>query len=481
MKILLSNPETSRNAYDYAGIIDDEPYELECLASYLSSLGIECKIWDGQIKKNFKRTFEEFSPDFVYFCGKTRQENFIKEYCEYCKKGKNHGDNKRIQEQRTKKKAVTIVGGIHAQNCPDRFHSDCVDFVVTTFDPAVVAEIVLGREPETIQGIHYREGVAADRKEAEGNREKGSASDFSNQTEWLVNEAVPYDIRQLPWADRSMFYENREKYCYLELRPCAIIRTAFCCPYSCAFCYRNHLNCGKYVTRDIEDVVSEIESIDCENIYIADDDFLFGVKRLERFIELVKERNIHKKYVCFGRADFIVKHPDIIKQLAEIGFYYILTGLEYIENKRLQDTNKRSIVNVNGNAIRILHECGIHMMGMFITDLDFTSHDFRNLYRWIKYFDLKHVAISIYTPEMCLENFKDYSGRMISDNPEDWDYLHLVAKPEKISVRRYYMYYHILLIKLFLRAKRQGIYDFLDYNKFIKSFIKNLFSFGGSN
>lgn len=448
MRIILANPETSRTKYDFAGIIDDEPYELECLMAYLKQVGIECMIWDGQIKKNFREAFNAFKPDAVYFCGRTRQENFIKEYCRYCKSGKRGGS------------VLTIVGGIHAQNCPERFHAEYIDFVVTTFDPSAVADIVIGKSPDNIGGIHYKS-----RKSPEG--------------EWLATESGPYDISRLPWADRSQFYENKERYCYLELRPCAIIRTAFCCPYSCAFCYRNRLNCGKYTTRPIEDVVNEIEAVECDNIYIIDDDFLVNVSRLERFIELLREKNIHKRFVCFGRADFIVKHREIIPKLADAGFYYILTGLEYIENRRLKSTNKKSVVNANGKAIRILHENGIHMMGMFITDLDFTAHDFRNLYRWIKHFKLKHVAISIYTPEMCLENFQDYKDRMITDNPEEWDYLHLVAKPDKISVRKYYMYYHLLLIRLFLRAKRQGIYDFLDYGSFIKSFLKNLFKFGG--
>lgn len=448
MKILLANPETSRTKYDFAGIIDDEPYELECLMAYLKQAGMECIIWDGQIKKNFREVFNEYAPDAVYFCGRTRQETFIKEYCRYCKSGKK------------RRAPVTIVGGIHAQNCPDRFHEPYIDYVVTTFDPATISDIVFDRNPEEISGIHYKSG-------------KGTAA------EWLVTESLPYDISRMPWADRSQFYENKERYCYLELRPCAIIRTAFCCPYSCAFCYRNRLNCGKYTARPVEDVVDEIEQIDCDNIYIIDDDFLVDVKRLEKFVQLIGERNIHKKFVCFGRADFIVRHREIIPKLAKAGFYYILTGLEYIENRRLKSTNKKSVVNMNGNAIRILHENGIHMMGMFITDLDFTAHDFRNLYRWIKHFELKHVAISIYTPEMCLENFRDYEDRMITDNPEEWDYLHLVARPDNISVRRYYLYYHLLLIRLFLRAKRQGIYDFLDYGSFIKSFVKNLFRFGG--
>ena len=457
MKVLLSNPETSRSKYDYAGIIDDEPYELECLSAYLKKKGADVRIWDGQIDKNFKAAYESYAPDFVYFCGRTRQENFIKEYCGLCKK----------DSDKKKKAPVTIVGGIHAQCCPDRFHVSEVDYVVTTFDPAVVGDIISGMNPEQIKGIHYKKtDISGDEAQ-------------DRESEWIKNQAVPFDIRKMPWADRSNFYENKDRYCYLELRPCAIIRTAFCCPYSCAFCYRNRLNCGKYTARNIEDVVDEIESIECENIYIIDDDFLFGTERLETFARLIKERNIKKRFVAFGRADFIVKHPDTIKKLSEIGFYYILTGLEYIENKRLSDTNKRSGVNTNGRAIQTLHDNGIHMMGMFITDLDFKKKDFKNLYKWIKHFKLKHVAVSIYTPEMCLENFEEYKDRLITEDPADWDYLHVVAKPDHISVKKYYFYYHILLIKLFLRAKRQGIYDFMDYGAFIKSFIKNLFRFGG--
>ena len=486
MKILLANPETSRSKYDFAGIIDDEPYDLECLMAYLKIKGYEVRLWDGQIDKDFARTVKLFEPDFVYFCGRTRQENFIKEYCAYCKdysenKGsgllKNLLSNSPSLKSRlfsgNKKPITTIVGGIHASLNPERFFEDDVDYVVTTYDPSVVAAIIEGKNPESLKGICYRTDIS-------DNSDPDENDDIDLKSKnWKKNPPAPFDIRKMPWADRSNFYENQEKYCYLELRPCAIIRTAYCCPYSCAFCYRNRLNCGKYVSRDIVDVVDEIESIECENIYIIDDDFLVGTQRLHKFVELIKERNIKKNFVAFGRADFIVKHPEVIKELSEIGFYYILTGLEYIENKRLSDTNKRSGVNTNGNAIRILHENGIHMMAMFITDLDFKKKDFKNLYRWIKHFKLKHVAVSIYTPEMCLENFSEYKDRLVTEDPADWDYLHVVAQPTNISVKKYYYYYHILLIKLFLRAKRQGIYDFMDYKMFIKSFIKNLFKFGG--
>ena len=473
MRVLLANPETSRSKYDYAGIIDDEPYELECLMSYLKQRGMEVCIWDGQINKDFRGEVKKYKPDFVYFCGRTRQENFIKEYAFFCKEFSRRSIFKSgsiLKKSDTEKASsiTTIIGGAHASLCPDRFFTDYTDFVVTTYDPSVLADIIEGRNPEELNGVCFKKKDVYP-----------SWDNYADKNVWINNKALPYDIKKMPWADRSNFYENEERYCYLELRPCAIIRTAYCCPYRCAFCYRNRLNCGRYSARDIKDVVDEIDSIDCENIYIIDDDFLVIPDRLHTFVRLIKERGIKKKFVAFGRADFIVKHPEVIKELSEIGFYYILTGLEYIENKRLSDTNKRLGVNTNGNAIRILHENGIHMMGMFITDLDFKKKDFKNLYRWIKHFKLAHVAVSIYTPEMCLENFSEYKDRLITEDPADWDYLHLVAKPDNISVKKYYLYYHILLIKLFLRAKRMGIYDFMDYKSFIKSFLKNLFKFSG--
>ncbi len=548
MKVLLANPETSRSFYDFAGIIDDEPYELECLQAHLAGKGIESQIWDGQFDKDFRKAFLDYNPDAVYFCGRTRQENFIKEYCKFCKEcsGADSDDSEEEGQQAGKagkkgfirqfvrklkdpkyteikmpgdsekqsfadnslnmgnggntsvngrvtarRQVITIVGGIHAQNCPERFREDYIDYIVSTFDPEAVSGIIEGKDPEEIAGLSWKvsDKIAVAKLGSETNGTSCSQigandgtrgqTDSNNGTCWRSNAKVPYDIRNMPWADRSNFYKYGAKYCYLELRPIAVIRTAYSCPYSCAFCYRNRLNCHRYTARDIEDVVNEIESIDCENIYIVDDDFLVNIHRLERFIELIKQRNIRKKYVCFGRADFIAKYPHVIKKLAQIGFYYILTGLEYIENRRLNDTDKRNDVNTNVRALRTCREFGIKMMGMFITDLDFTAHDFSNLYKWIRHFDLRHVAISIYTPEMCLENFADYVDRLITTDPAEWDYLHVVAKPEKMSVRKYYFHYHILLIKLFLRAQRQGVYDFMDYKAFIRSFLKNLFSFGG--
>lgn len=441
LKVLLVHPEVSRNKYNFAGVIENEPLELEYISTMLKEAGVSCEIWDCQLEtKPLKKKIEVYRPQYVYLCGRTKQENYIKEYC---KMAKDAG-------------CMTIVGGIHVQHNYKRLYTENVDYILTTFDIYKILDILLGKELATIDGICYRE-----------------------DGEWKKNKECSFDINRLPRPDRSYFYEHMDRYRYLELAPAAHVRTAYCCPYQCRFCIRNQLNCGVYTVRDIADVVEEIKEIACDNIYFVDDDFLVDVRRIRELIRLIKEKDIHKKYICYGRADFIVRNPEIIKELKEIGFYYILTGLEAIEERQLKTYNKKSHPETNESAVKILNDAGIHMMGMFIVDLGFEAKDFRNLYRWIKKHDLKHVAVSIFTPEFSSAFFEDYKERLLTKNPENWDYLHVVAKPEKLSVRAYYFHYHILLVKLFLKGFRDGIYEFMDYGYYIRTIIKNLFRFGG--
>lgn len=439
--VLLVHPEISRTKYNFAGIIDNEPLELEYIYAVLVKEGFKPYIWDGQVEKvPYAKRLRELRPCAVYICGRTRQEGFMKEYA---REAKRCG-------------CVTMIGGLHAQRCYKRFFSDYTDYIFTSFDPTPVAEILKGTPPESISSLCRKRGGR-----------------------WTVNAAVPHDINKLPRPDRTYFYSHSDRYRYLELLPAAHVRTTYSCPYRCSFCVRNCVNCGVYTQRDIADVVDEIAGINCDNIYIIDDDFLFDEKRLGRFAELIRQRGIHKRYVCYGRADFVAAHPELMKELADIGLYYVLTGIEAADDKHLEAYKKRCDNNVNEKALRVLDSVGVNMMGMFITDLDFTAADFRSIAKWVKRHDLKHAAVSILTPEMDTELIKEYKDRLITRDPSHWDYLHVVARPSKLSVKGYYFHYHVLLIYLFLRAWRQGVYDFIDYKFFITSMIKNMFGFGG--
>ena len=444
-KILLVHPEISRTKYNFVGVIENECLELEYISAILKEKGNEVYIYDGQIETaGIPYTLEKVKPELVYVCGRTRQENFMIEYC--------------IDSKNFNKDIVTVIGGLHAQLCYERMYNDNVDYILKTFDVFKILDII---------------DFAISKKEVDLSQVDGIC--YKTNGNWQSNVVQPFDINRLPLPDRTYFDEHPNRYRYLDLEHSAWVRTAYCCPYKCSFCHRNKMNSGKYSTRNIEDVVNEIGQIKADNIYIVDDDFLFDIERLTQFAELIKSKNIKKKFICYGRADFISKNREIMIKLKEIGLYYVLVGLESIENKYLNDYNKKTNVDTNIETIKICQELDINLMAMFIVDLDYTPKDFKKLYKWIKAHSLRHIAVSIFTPELDTDVYDLYKDRILTDNAEHWDYLHLVAKPSEISVKKYYFHYYILMIKLFLRSKRMGVYDFIDYGDYIKSLIKNIF------
>lgn len=443
--ILLVHPEISRTKYNFKGIIENECLELEYISALLKAQGYTVYMWDGQVEKmNFQDALVKYQPDAVYVCGRTRQENFMLEYCRDAK----------IRRKQT----VTIIGGLHAQLSYRRMQKENVDFILTSFDIFNVLSM-----------LHYAFNTAA------VTLQSINGICYKTENGWVHQQAMPFDIKRLPLPDRTYFDSHTENYQYLELPHAAWVRTAYCCPYRCSFCHRNQMNCGQYVCRDIADVVEEIAHVQSDNIYICDDDFLYDKDRLTLFVKLVREKQIKKKYIVYGRTDFIAENEALMQELKDIGLYYVLAGLESIEDTALRSYHKMNDIDHNLKSIAICKKIGIHLMGMFIIGCDFTPKDFRRLYRWISEHDLRNTAVSIYTPEMGTADYLLHEERLITTNPSHWDYLHLTVKPEKMSVRRFYLHYYLLLIKLFLKAKKEGVYDFIDYTDYIRSFFENIF------
>ncbi|MBR5755634.1 MAG: radical SAM protein [Erysipelotrichaceae bacterium] len=434
-KILLVRPEESRTRYNFKGIIENEPLDLEIIRQILKDR-YDVTIFDLQVEPvSFAGFINEQSFDCVYIEGRCFQESFMIEYA---------------GEFKERYGKTVIIGGQHAQINSERFMKDPVDYILSGYNYYDLPDII------------------------EGNTEGIDNLSYKVDNEWRTNVRKSVDIRNLPWPDRSYFYEHKENYQYLDMKHSMWIRSSFACPYRCRFCIRRMMNDSKYSRRDVLDLVDEIEYNDNENVYLVDDDFLFDRNYVSTFIDEIKKRNIRRNYICYGRSDFISQNEDLMKDFRDIGLVYVLTGLEDIRDSKLDEYNKLNDVNNNLRCIEICRKYGIRLMAMFILGLDFTGKDFRDLYRFIERNDLKHVAVSIYTPELGTGTDYEY----ITDDASRFDYLHLVAKPTGMSVAGYYMHYYILLIKLFMKGRRDDVYDFLDYGYYIRTFIENIFRTG---
>jgi radical SAM superfamily enzyme YgiQ (UPF0313 family) len=202
--------------------------------------------------------------------------------------------------------------------------------------------------------------------------------------------------------------------------------------------------------------------------------FLFDIPRLWAFIEQVRVRGIHKRYLCYGRADFIAAHPDIIAALAEIGFVYFFVGLEAITDQELDSYNKHISVDVNARAVEVLNDAHTRCFALMIAPIDATRQYFSDLYAWIVAHDLKYVTVSIFTPIPGTPLYDEYRDRIISTDIEDWDFLHLVVAPTNMTTREFYWEYYKLTYRLYRIAKKTGIYDFMDL-EYYKNIVTDYF------
>ncbi len=440
MKVLLVRPQAP-NTLSFINILDNEPLELEYIYTVLSKDGFDCYIYDGIIEKiSVKDTILREKPDVIAISGYITQEKLMLKYSKIAKE--------------INPDIITVVGGVHAQLNYERMKDKFVDYIYRSEGISDLSALLKGEKLENINGLVYK-----------------------NADEYVVNEIKPIDINSLPVPDRSFFAKNKHHYKYLHLSEIASVKTAFSCPYNCNFCYCTLLAGGKYRTRDIEKVIEEIKTIPSDNIQIVDDDFLVNRERIIQFANLIRENHINKTFICYARADFISKNEDIVRMLIDVGFKYFLVGIEAVSDDELKSMNKQTSMDDNRRCIEIVENNGANLIALMIAGIDADKEYFEKIYDFVLKTGLRYVTVSVFTPIPGTPLYEEYKDRITSDDVEEYDFLHLVLDPEKISREKFYFYYYDLFLKLFKIAKKSGIYDFMDidfYKNMLTSYLKRM-------
>ena len=269
--------------------------------------------------------------------------------------------------------------------------------------------------------------------------------------------------KQLPFRDLPGRY--LKKYYYLFQENCALIKTSFGCPYSCKFCFCKEIT--PYVARSIDEVIEELKTIVQKEVYIVDDDFLFNRNRLIEFAEKLKENDINKHFLVYGRADFIAGNEDVIKTLSEVGLSAVIVGVEASSQEELNSYNKKTQLSDNVIAIKTLQKYNIECYATVVLGIEWDKSNFNHLYQFIKENKLVFVNLQPLTPMPHTPYFEEFKDRLIIpyNDHEKWDMAHLVVNPVKLSVRRYYwniikLYYRITISpsNIAYMFKRYGVH-----------------------
>lgn len=407
MRILLVRPPVPAHTVGLKNVMVCEPLELEYVAAGLQ--GHEIQILDLILERGYEKKLRDFKPDVVGTSCYITGVNEVKKICRLAKKW-NRG-------------CFTVAGGVHASKAPEDFADPAIDCIVlgdgTTIMPLIVQALEQGSPIENIPGLAIPRAP--------------------NQVEFTAHDHYMPDPDKLPFPRRDLVAHLQHRYYYLFHQPVATVKTTWGCWYKCNFCFTWRITDGRQYSRSPESIVQELEQIKTEDIYIVDDIFLINRQRLSKIATLLRERGIRKKYLVYGRSDFIAENEDVIEEWAELGLSAVLIGLEASTDPELDSMNKESTVDYNRRAIEVLQRHGVDTYGSLIPQPDYLPEDWDRLQKFINDTGLYYLNISPLTPLPGTLIWDKYKDDLTVDRAAHglWDLSHILL-PTRMPLKKYY-------------------------------------------
>jgi len=214
------------------------------------------------------------------------------------------------------------------------------------------------------------------------------------------------NLDTLPHTDRNLFNTHMEEETpLLPALPKPFVTTVFGrgCPYKCTFCApsRELIFGKKRRIRSVGHIIEELCSIRAGSgigSIMIHDDLIAGKKWVEEFIESFGHTMGYIPFWCQMRADFIVKYPELIKGLAEVGLTWVSIGLESGSDRILKFLKKGTSRDMNIAACDILRENSVNIFANYIFGLPTeTEEDINATIEMLKLIRPEWHSASIYT------------------------------------------------------------------------------------
>ena len=413
MNILFIRPSIPEETIGLQHVMIVEPLELEILATLVEKEHT-VEIVDMILEKESLPYFiKKHRPDVACLTGYITHSNVIKSLC---------AEIKAINSQ-----IVTVVGGVQIEKMPECVDSEFVDYRVLRNAVDVFPKLISYIE----NGTSFPDGVL-------------------RKHEMMDEDKLPDYQFDVPIPNRSLTKKYRKHYFYVFHDKVALLKTSFGCPFPCNFCYCRKITGEKYVERELGEVITELQSIKEKEVYIIDDNFLVSEKRVRSFLELLKKNNIRKKYLIYGRADFIAHHPEVIRDFKALGLRTIIVGFESFNDDELSSLNKKTVSETNEKAMKILNVNQVDCYASVIVMPEWDKNDFARATKKMIDLGIRFVNVQPLTPlEKTDIDFDDNRLIIPRSACEKWDLAHVVINPEKLSLSEYYeeilkMYQNIL-------------------------------------
>jgi hopanoid C-3 methylase len=416
MKILLVNPPNCGRSIpeelygidSMKMIFRSEPLSLETLAGNLD--GHEVRIVDLKAAPgSYDGVISDFKADVVGITGVTCEANTMLKLASTAKVAG----------------AIVVAGGIHASNDPEFFNREFIDYIVIGLGKLSFRELIDSLEAGDKNAIP---GVA---KTNPGGSLTYIPRKFSRAD--LVEDKPPrYDLTS----------EYRPHYILEKFGlNLGLVSTAFGCPHRCAFCCIEGLTGGRYLNHDPETVIRDINLLgDMPVLRLVDANTYGNMSQSLALCRKIKEAGIKKQFLADVRSDTVVRNPEMFREWRQIGLRAVIIGFEEIDDGRLKNMSKANTAAMNTEAIAILHDIGITIVGDFIISPDYDERQFQALRDYLEKNPVDLPIPSVLTPLPGTQLYESMKAK-ITNHDLDFYTLTNAVVPTRLDEKAFYENY----------------------------------------
>jgi radical SAM superfamily enzyme YgiQ (UPF0313 family) len=154
------------------------------------------------------------------------------------------------------------------------------------------------------------------------------------------------------------------------------------CPYDCNFCSVIKMFGRKLRSRSVENVMQELRLAQPERVFFYDDIFIVDKKQAKALFRQMIAEGVTPQWTAQIRADSLYKskttlEPDheLLQLMRDSGAFLVYVGFESITQEGLDSYNKKQKVEHITTSIKLLHDYGIRVHGMFVVGSDMDTRE----------------------------------------------------------------------------------------------------------
>lgn len=173
----------------------------------------------------------------------------------------------------------------------------------------------------------------------------------------------------LPVPRHEYFPLEEYKYAFSRNYPTAHLMTDFGCAFNCSFCPIRIDNLG-FKVRPIDNVIEELKylkSLGIKELYFRDQTFGANKKRAVELCNKMVNEGLKFSWHCFSRVDVI--NEELLEAMKQAGCHTIIFGIESVNEKTLQEVQKRINVEKIKNAFNLCKKKKIRRAATFIVGI----------------------------------------------------------------------------------------------------------------